>query len=314
MNKVRRFLLPGWARTEHPILRYELAHLKRPVSRRTRFLQLLVIVLLLVLPGYFYAAHIHAASNLSDLVWRSLYFPTLLAQVITAALALSLGIDSVGQERSRRTWDPLRATEVGAALTLRSRWLAILYRLRAPILAVLLARLILLALMLYELAAFDGLYIETLTPPFTDWRIGLLAIALIMAASLLLPLTVPGVFAGLGLLISVAIKDRTYRLTVQVMLVTAHITLTVGLLLAVSQVLSGGIRLSDNALFVLFLGYGGFGDGALLLTQLGSLDEIWALVPDAIFIGGGLLILTLLQAAAADGSLWLAVRLSEGRE
>jgi len=166
MNKALRFLLPDWARPENPILQYELAHAKQPASRRRRrFVQLLLIALMLGVPGHLYATHIHdaPAGSISDLAWRSLYFPTLLVQVATAVTALSLGIGSVGQERSRQTWDHLRATAVGASLTLRTRWIAILYRLRAPLLAILLVRLILLIAMLYDLAAFGGLYVEMLS-------------------------------------------------------------------------------------------------------------------------------------------------------
>ncbi len=321
MNKALRFLLPDWARPENPILQYELAQAKQPASRRMRFVQLLVIALMLGLPGHLYATHIHdapTAGHISDLAWRSLYFPTLLVQVVTAATALSLGIGSVGQERSRQTWDHLRATAVGASLTLRTRWIAILYRLRAPILAILLVRLILLIGMLYDLTAFGGLYVEMLsgnaTPTLADWRIGLLVIALMMAVSLLLPLTMIAASGGIGILISVAVKDRVYIVMAQVTLVLAQVALAVGLHLAVSQVLLGSIRLSDSALFALFLGYSSFGDWGLLFAQLGSLGEIWALVPYGIFIGVGLMAGMLLQAAVADGILWLAGRLSESRE
>lgn len=320
MNKALRFLLPDWARPENPILQYELAHAKQPASRRRRFVQLLVIALMLGVPGHLYATHIHdaPAGSISDLAWRSLYFPTLLVQVATAVTALSLGIGSVGQERSRQTWDHLRATAVGASLTLRTRWIAILYRLRAPLLAILLVRLILLIAMLYDLAAFGGLYVEMLsrnaTPTLADWRIGWLVIALLMTVSLLLPFTMIAVSGGIGLLISVAVKDRVYIVMAQVTLVLAQAALAVGTHLAVSQVLRGSLRLSDGALFALFLGYSGLGDWGLLFAQLGSLGEIWALVPYGIFIGVGLMAWMLLQAAAADGILWLAGRLAESRE
>ena len=321
MNKVLRFLLPDWARPEHPILQYELAHPNQPAPRRTRFVQLLIIALMLGVPGYLYAAHIYVAptqGHISDLAWRSLYFPTLLVQVVTAMTALSLGIGAVGQERSRHTWDYLRTTAAGASLTLRTRWIAILYRLRAPILAILLVRLILLVGILYDLTAFGGLYAEMLskniTPALADWRIGLLVISLMMTVSLLLPLTMIAAAAAVGILISVAVKDRAYIITAQVILVLAQIALAAGALLAVSQALAGNVKLSDGALFTLFLGYSSFGDWGLLFAQLGSLGKIWALVPDGVFIGVGLTVLMLLQSAVTDGVLWLAVRLSERRE
>jgi len=111
-----------------------------------------------------------------------------------------------------------------------------------------------------------------------DWRIGWLVIALLMTVSLLLPFTMIAVSGGIGLLISVAVKDRVYIVMAQVTLVLAQAALAVGTHLAVSQVLRGSLRLSDGALFALFLGYSGLGDWGLLFAQLGSLGEIWALV------------------------------------
>ena len=91
MKQVRRFLLPDWARPEHLILQYELAHSKQPASRRMRFVQLLLIALMLGAPGYLYAAYIHVSptqDGISDLAWRSLYFPTVLVQAATVAAGI----------------------------------------------------------------------------------------------------------------------------------------------------------------------------------------------------------------------------------
>ena len=85
-----------------------------------------------------------------------MYFPALALQAITFVLALALGAAAVDAERSRKTWDKLRATEAGAGLALRARWLGILYRLRAPIALILLLRLLLALAALIELTAFGG--------------------------------------------------------------------------------------------------------------------------------------------------------------
>lgn len=313
--------LPEWARPDHPILHYELAHLKHIESRQARFFQVLMIAFFLGLGGYLYATTIYVSptqGNLTDLAWRILYFPTLLVQIVTSILALSYGINSVGKQRINRTWDNLRATEVGAELTLRTRWVAILYRLRAPIIAILLARLLLLIGVLYDITAFGGLYPEmltkNLTPMVGDAKLGLVVLACIMTASMLLPITMIGASASIGILISVGIKNRVYSAALQIIFTVGQLILTIGILITISQFLLGQLELADSTLLALFIGYSSFGDWGLLFLQLGSVGEIWAIVPYGIFIGVGLLVLMLIQSAMTDGILSLAVKLSESRE
>jgi len=313
--------LPDWARPDHPILRYELAHLKHPTSLRVRFLQVLMVALLLGLIGYLYATYVYVSptkGNWSDLAWRTLYFPTLLVQAVTAIVALSYGVGSIGQERSRHTWDHLRATEVGAEMILRTRWIAILYRLRLPILAILMVRMLLVVGMLYDITAFGGRYTEMLTqniiPVLPEPRLSLVMVALIMTANILVPLTMMASAAALGILISVAIQNRAYSATVQVILGFIILLVTIGLLLVISQVLQGQLELDDAVLFGVFLAYSAFGDWGLLLAQMGSAGEVWRLVPYGVFIGGILVILMLIQSAISDGMIWLAVKLSESQE
>ena len=100
MPRSGKALLPHWAQPDHPILQYELAHLRQGSSRRTRFLQLVLLALLLGGAGYLYASAVRepsGATNFASLLWRSLYYPTLLVQVITALAALALGVGSVGK-------------------------------------------------------------------------------------------------------------------------------------------------------------------------------------------------------------------------
>ncbi len=313
--------IPDWARPSHPILQYELSRLKESGTWQGRILALFLFMLILGLGGYLYATYIYQSptkGNITDLAWRALYFPTLLVQVITAIAALSYGIGSIGKERSNNTWDHLRATASGAEFTLRARWIAILYRLRVTIIAILLVRFVLIIGILYDMTAYSGLYVEmltaNLTPAIPDWRIGLLVIALIMTLNILLPLTMIASAAGIGILISVAIKERAYTVATQVILTSFQVIVTVGLLIALSQFLSGALELSDEALFALVLGYSSFGDWGLLLAQLGSVGEIWAIVPYGILIGVALILIMLLQSAITDGMLALAVRFSESRE
>lgn len=313
--------IPDWAHPSHPILQYELSRLKETGSWHGKIVALFLLVLVLGLGGYLYATYIYQSptkGNITDLAWRALYFPTLLVQIITAIASLSYGIESISKERSQNTWDNLRATESGAEFTLRARWIAILYRLRLPIMMILMVRIVLVIGMLSDIGAYSGLYPEmltsNLTPPIPDWRIGLLVISLIMTLNILLPLTMIASSAGIGILISVAIKDRAYMVAIQVILTIFQILVTAGLLIALSQVLSGTLDLSDEALFALVLGYSSFGDWGLLFAQLGSVGEIWAIVPYGLLIGVALIGIMLLQSALTDGMLSLAVRLSENSE
>jgi len=321
MIKLLTRQIPDWARPSHPILQYELARVKDIGTWQGRVLALFSVVLILGLAGYLYATYIYESptkGNLTDLTWRAVYFPTLLIQVLTSIFALSIGIASIGKERSKNTWDNLRATASGAEFTLRARWIAILYRLRVMIIAILLVRIVLVLGILYDVTAYSGLYVEMLTtnlsPTIPDWRIGLLVVAIIMTLNILLPLTMIASSAGIGILISVAVKERAYTVTAQVILSFFQVAVTVGLLIALSQFLAGTLDLPDEALFALVLGYSSFGDWGLLFAQLGSVGEIWAIVPYGIHIGVALLLVMLIQSAITDGMLAWAVRLSEKRD
>lgn len=321
MIKLLASQLPEWARPSHPILQYELSRLQQVGTWRTRFLQILIVAMVLALGGYLYASYIYQSptqGNITDLAWRALYFPTMLVQIVVCIIALSLGVNSIGQARANHTWDNLRATEVGAEMTLRTRWIAILYRLRAPIIAILLIRIVLLIGILYDVTAYGGIYLEmltvNLTPEIADWRLGTVFLAFIMTVSVLLPITMIGFSAAIGILISVSIQDRTYSATVQVILIFGYVVGVAGLLIGITQFFLGGLEMTDTALFAWIGSYVAFGDWGLLLMQLGSAGEIWSIVPYGIFLGVILIIFMLVQSAITDALLSLAVRLSERRE
>ena len=320
-SKLIAVMLPEWARPDHPILIYELAHQRQNRSLKARTLQAFVVAAALGGAGYLYASNIavsSATANWTEFLWRGLYFPTLLLQALTALIALALGIGAVDRERHRNTWDHLRLTDFGAGLILRARWITIVYRLRAPILAILLAKVFLLFGLLYDLTALSGRYFQNIsaaTAPYSsDWRIALVFLAALAAVNLLLPLSIVSASAALGLLISVAIRERIYALMLQVTLSVLQIMLILGSLLAVTQILQGTTHVHHGLRYALVLVYSGLADAGMLFTQLGSLGEIWKLVPYGFTIGIGLLALLLLQVLAADGLLWLAAQLAESRE
>lgn len=213
MTKLFDWLLPQWAK--NPLLDYELSNPRTSESRRGFLLQLLALASLLAGAATILGTTtgvLENSRNISTLAWQSLYFPTLLLQVLTMVAAFTLGATTFDAQRRHKTWDDLRVTEIGAGLALRARWIGILYRLRAPITAILLVRLLLALGTLIDMAAFGGSYAKILSagaiPPLTDWRIRLLLIALNMTASALLTLLMIASFAALGILINVAIRDR----------------------------------------------------------------------------------------------------------
>lgn len=314
-------LLPDWAHPDHPILQYELAQRRLGGSRWKSALQLFLLSLILGGGGYLYASATSidaGAENLADFLWRCLYFPSLLVQTATVLAALAFGIGSVEANRSRRTWDSLRVTELGAGMTLRGRWMAILYRLRAPIIALLLTRLVLALGMTVNLTAFGGGYLRVLSSSILDassnlW-IALPMVVLLMTVQTLLPLTTVGAAGAFGILISVAIKQRLFAITIQFVLSFTTLATVAGGLFAVTSALQGGLTASDALRFFLFLGYSGFADGGLLLANLGSLGTVWKILPQGAYLSIGLLLILALGACTIDGCLGLAIRLTEQGE
>ena len=310
-------LLPDWAHPDHPILQYELAQRRLTGSRWKSLLQLFLLGMILGGGGYLFASatSINAgAGNLADFLWRGLYFPSLLVQTATVLAALAFGIGSVEGDRSRQTWDSLRVTEFGAGMTLRARWAAILYRLRAPIIALLLARLVLQFAMIANLTAFGGGYLRVLGSSIAELWITLPMVVLLMTAQTLLPLATAGAAGAFGILISVAIKQRLFALAIQLVLSVALVAAVSGGLFAVTSALQGETLASDGLRFFLFLGYSGFADGGMLLANLGSLGAVWNTLPQGAYLSIGLVLMLAFGAFAIDGCLGLAIRLSEQGE
>lgn len=320
MGRLRDWLLPEWARAEHRLLQYELSHFRAAGRRRGILIQLVALSAMLGGSAALYVATVHnpaSGANLTSLIWRSLYYPTLVLQLLTVIMALALGAAAVGRERRRKTWDNLRATEFGAGLALRARWAGILYRLRAPIMLILLTRVILIAGMLYDLTAFGGLYAQMLgahaRPPLPEWRLDLVLIALAVTVNIVLPPLQIAAAAAFGILLSVAIRERIYSAAVLLLAVATQLAFAAAGALAIAQMLRVDAPAAGDWSYALLLGFSAFGDWGLLLAQLGSLGEIWHRVPYGSTISFCLLIPLIALSLAADGMMWLAARLSERR-
>ena len=316
-----RNLLPSRARLRlrNPLLHYELAKAQGRPTGGGFALQLSTLILLLAVAAALYAAafDLSDTGNLSTLIWQSLYFPSLVLQVITLNLALLLGAASVDGERSRKTWDNLRATETGASLALRARWLGILYRLRAPIAAIMLLRLLLALSALLDLSAFGGHYVKMLSaeaaPALGDWRLGLLLIALNLSLSLAQPLVMIASAAVLGLFLSVTVAERVYSAALQIALVALVAAFVLLASAGAADIVGGRLIMSEAAQFLLVLVYSSYGDWGLLQAQLSGLGAVWRDVPAGAFISLGMAALLVLQALIAEGLMSLAERFSERR-
>ena len=320
MLRLRNWLLPKWAQPDHPLLQYEFSHIRGHGGRRRFYLQLMFLSLLIGGSALFYAATAlrpAGAANPTGIFWRSIYYPMLAMQVITMALSLTLGAAAVGGERSRKTWDHLRVTEFGAGVALRARWAGILYRLRAPILLILVLRLLLVGGVVYDLTAFGGLYPQMLgaraTPPLPAWRLDLLLVALAVTVTIALPLAAIANAAALGILVSVAVKERVYAAVIQMLAVVAQLVISLAGALVIAQTIARDAPGAGDWSYALFFGYSALGDWGLLLAQLGSMGEIWHRVPHGATIILGLMLVLASLGAAADAMMWLAGRLAESR-
>lgn len=316
MSKLVAWLLPVWAKTPLQNSEWLQPHVK--TSRLQSFAQLLSLLLMLFGGSLVYAIATgldQSSQSASLLLWQCLYFPTLLLQVITAVAALFLGANAVGAQRRGNTWDHLRVTEIGASLALRARWLDSLHRLRAPVIAIVIVRLILTLAMLVETTAFGGHYVTMLSAngaaPAGAWLLGILLSALSVTASLLLPLIMTLSFAALGILIAIAINDRLFAALIQIILAFMLAAFVSAASSLVAHLLSGKLLLPDWSVNSLILVYSSHGDWGLLHMHLGSLGALWRLAPLGIFISGGLAVLALAQTIIADGSIRLAEGIAE---
>jgi hypothetical protein len=315
---IQRFTgqLPIWARPDHPVLRHELGTFER-LPAKVRYGRALGVVLLgglLLLGGYFAATQLlrnPAGENFVESLNNILFWPLLVLQVLLRIVAVTLTSNTVADEMRRQNWDSLRATPVGAELAMRARWAAVFYRLRGLLGVIIVARVILIAGMLYELTSFQGRYLDLLTTgivPEVALVFAVLLLSFLMTAVLLLPLTGIGFDASIGLLISASAQSRTYSTLLQALYIFFRIGIIVVLALVASRFMDGLLVLSDPVAWTGLFAFGAMGDWGLSFLYLGHYGEIWATVPYGIFMGLGLMIFALLQAALADQLLVLAVR------
>lgn len=314
--------LPAWAQRQHPVLRYELER-SQPPSRRGRVLLWaggVVLALLLLGLGYLLAtgglAHAPGMS-VAETIHRIVYWPLLAVQVLTGVLAMTLTANAVGDEVRRRHWDSLRATPDGTALTLRARWVAVFYRLRPLLAAILVVRVVLILLIFYDLTGFQGRYLDLLMngiTPELPLAGGVLLLALLMTAALLAPFTSVGLDAAVGLYLSTVVRQTTSSALLQVFLLLVRVAVVGGLAQAMTQFMTGVLTVERPASAALVGLYAALGDGGLASLDLGLFGDLWVKAPWSILVCVGLLVFVLVQALLADQLVARAVRRAEQRD
>lgn len=320
--------LPIWARRDHPLLRY----LLRTKGRRLRGWLVLLLGLLigglLIGVGFLIATEFLTRplpATVTEIMNRIAYGPLLMLQTVLWIAAMSLTIGAVGDSERRQQWDMLRVTESGAGLSLRTRWASVFFTLRTLLAIVVFVRVILIVGILSDLMAFQGEYLDLLisgiepqmTIPLSigdsslDLGIvaGILLLAFMLTASLLLPFTALGFDAAFGLLLSTFIRQRTYTALAQVVLIAIRLAIVAGLLYAALGFMDNAITVPDGSPLPLMFAFGAFADWGLYYMHLGSLGEVWAIVPYGIFLGLALLIFALFQAFVTERMLqWATAR------
>lgn len=323
--------LPDWANREHPMLHYQLRQSER-ITTRGRILRAVLLVLVLAalgIGGYAIATNVFtqpAGQNLTEIAVNIVFYPVVIVQVGVSIAALALTVGVVSEERSHLTWDNLRATPIGAGLTLRTRWAAVFYRLRGVLGAVTFVRLFLIAGVLLDLTAFQGRYLDLLIggiEPNIPAQLGgipfavpaaALMLSLFLTAALLLPFTWVAFDAAVGLFLSNLLGQRVYSLVVQFLLFVLRIGVVGGLVWFSLRYVDGGQTLESWQAWLTMFSFAAVADWGLMMLQLGFAGEIWATVPYGIFIGPALLVFALVQALFADLILRWAVHIAENRD
>ena len=301
-------------------------------TRAGRFVRALLVVLVLVglaVGGYAAATELFSqppGQNLTNIAVNVVLYPMLVIQVGLSLAALGLTISAVSEERSRLTWDNLRATPGGAGLVLRTRWAAVFYRLRGLLGLIVGVRLLLIVGVLYDLTAFQGRYLDLLVgsiEPSLPAALGpvplavplvALLLSMFLAAALLLPFTSVAFNAAAGLLLSTLLRQRIYTSVVQFLIFMLRVA-AVGALVWLVLGFQDNVQLLPAwQAWLGFLSFSVFADWGLMLLELGFMGELWALVPYGVFIPPLLLVYVLVQAFLAKVLLGWAVRTGQSRE
>jgi hypothetical protein len=312
--------LPDWAQPTHPAMRHTLGLTVRP-SRRTFILRLLLLILLIVLggvlliPSFISTTAAATTQPLSKIVLDIIYWPAIVIQLALSALVIIYTSSTIGDEKRRQTWDTLRTTRNGVGLAMRARWsAAIFYRMSGFLVLLFVVRLILVALLLYDLTAFGGDYLAIVSGPATPQLpiavvVGLLALSI--TASFILPLTGVSLDAALGLLVSTFVQQRVFLILTQVVVILARVALAFAMFAAMLYATDIVTMPSTPGALASMTGFGAFGDWGLRYLNLAFYSDLWGMVPYSIFMGIALIVTAFLQMGLAELIVMLAIRRGE---
>lgn len=316
--------LPSWAKATNPLLRYEVYRNRPLQSRRASVVRIsgwVVFLAMLLLGGYAYATGgfqrgIQLPYTMD--LWRILFFPVLFLQAILRIAGMSFGATAIIGERRQQRWDNLRATEFGAEISLRSRWVFILfYKLRILLFVILSARFVLLLGILYELTSMQGSYLDILSSRSLSplpLEVSIVLLAAFMSALLLLPITATGIDIALGLLVATTIRNRAFAGALQVIWVWFNVLLVGWLFFMMQRIMNGTIELDAFPSVLVVGAFATIGDWGLTLSQLSQTGDLWAQIPYTIYVGGFLFLYTIVQIMVTAGLLSCTVRIAERRE
>lgn len=317
--------IPIWARPENPVLRYTLQRFGRRRARRPAIRWLLRALLALTLAGalaFSYRAYRTGSALLvsqanTSALFAILYFPLLVAQLLTLIWALLLTSSMLPHEQQRGTWEPLKITSHGAEMAMRARWAAVFYQLRWALLLLLVPRVLFAGQLLVDLTDYQGrhldLYMMGIRPELPV-EAGVLMLAAFVTAALLHLLVAVGLNAAVGLLISTVFRSQQMALLAQVLALLAQIAVF-GLALAAGlSVLDqdpGFAQQTGQPAFGRWLSLllmAGIGDHGLRLMDLRTFLETWPGIDYGVFLGAGMLVMMGVQAVFTNGLLEWAAR------
>ncbi len=243
--------------------------------------------------------------------WRTLWVASLLLQA-----AASLWV--VITVRPFRSDDLLRATPNGLRLWVHGAWQHVLWRARVLILYLVLVRVAMIGLLLVEMTAMRGRYLDLIiafemAAPLPTVVV-LVLIALGMTVALLLPLLALAFDAAMGLLLAYALTERTFALTYQVGWVLARWGSMAAFLWLYDRVASGEILTAPESMLPLYAASVLIGDYGATFTSLTRMSAAWSTMGAASWaaaVGAGLV---LGYALLVELALWAVRRRRERQD
>lgn len=310
--------LPYWARPQHPIMRSVMGYGQAGTWRRRLlgFIGTLFLVVVAVAIGYVLTQNNLDSGEKLDLR-DVLYWPLVGAQTLAVVLALALTANVIAVERQKQTWDTLKLSLSGVALTLRARWIAVFFKLGWLLFFITVGRLIYIAILLRDITEFQGraldLRISGITPE-VSLDVTVLIMAAQMTAFVLLPFIAVAFAAAIGLFVSVLTHTRSVVILGLLLLIGLRLGTTIGAILVGNTVFADTgvtaelINLESSTAWMRLLFSSAEGDMMLRLFDLDTLGQVWADLENSIYIGAVMLGIVVVEAIIANVIVLYAAR------